>query len=497
MDAVIVGLLGISLAGTVVGSMGNQITNSLVGSLGSMLGGLVTTPSGGTNPGPAPTPGRTRPVATEAEPTTEQPVEAATQPTRGERVKTAFKEQSGHARARIGDWLSGGDLDPVDVIQAATEKKQRKRTASIAQQNRIVAEAHGRLAVAKMRAEAAASRRQRVRSRHTRWPGCRRGVEAGAAQASPVMPPTDREISNVRHRQEGRTRGIPRRGRLRALPVTGAAVEQAVSGQPLILAALGTASGYGWYLVSRPFVDGQPAPAPMEQLAAPVDMVKTEQPGGRDFNAPPPPALTVQQLEEALRKIGEVRATSRSKSSPCRSAIRRATPPSSSTCRRRRTVAELKKKLEEFAGAIGRDSTMVDVEKAGTAVRTSLWITDRGPVRRHPAVAAYQEPLPDRRLEGRCARRLEQARQHDPPADHSSNIAIGGGMTRSGKGVGASNLAVGASFDPRINLRIVAGKNNGEWDAYAKAGVASHVLQARPEPASSPSSTRSSPTRPA
>ncbi|HEY9375231.1 hypothetical protein [Streptomyces sp.] len=39
-DAVLVGLLGISLAGTVVGGMGSQLTNSLVGSLGTMLGGL-------------------------------------------------------------------------------------------------------------------------------------------------------------------------------------------------------------------------------------------------------------------------------------------------------------------------------------------------------------------------------------------------------------------------------------------------------------------------
>ncbi|MFE0794745.1 hypothetical protein [Streptomyces mutabilis] len=39
-DAVLVSLLGVSLAGTVVGSMGSELTNSLVGSLGNMLGGL-------------------------------------------------------------------------------------------------------------------------------------------------------------------------------------------------------------------------------------------------------------------------------------------------------------------------------------------------------------------------------------------------------------------------------------------------------------------------
>ncbi|MFE5368162.1 hypothetical protein [Streptomyces mirabilis] len=39
-DAVLVSLLGISLAGTVVGTMGHQMTNSLFGSLGGVLGGL-------------------------------------------------------------------------------------------------------------------------------------------------------------------------------------------------------------------------------------------------------------------------------------------------------------------------------------------------------------------------------------------------------------------------------------------------------------------------
>jgi hypothetical protein len=45
-------------------------------------------------------------------------------------------------------------------------------------------------------------------------------------------------------------------------------------------------------------------------------------------------------------------------------------------------------------------------------------------------------------------------------------------MTRSGKGVGAANLVAGAGLDRRINLRVVAGKVNGEWDPYARTGVA-------------------------
>lgn len=39
-DAVIVGMFGIAISGTVIGGMGGSITNSLVGSLSSMLGGL-------------------------------------------------------------------------------------------------------------------------------------------------------------------------------------------------------------------------------------------------------------------------------------------------------------------------------------------------------------------------------------------------------------------------------------------------------------------------
>jgi hypothetical protein len=39
-DAVLVGLLGVALSGTVIGAMATQITNSGVGSLGGVLGGL-------------------------------------------------------------------------------------------------------------------------------------------------------------------------------------------------------------------------------------------------------------------------------------------------------------------------------------------------------------------------------------------------------------------------------------------------------------------------
>ena len=78
----------------------------------------------------------------------------APEPSRGDRIKAAFKEQSGHVKARTGDWLATRDLELLDVVQAATEAKQRKHTQRLAQQQRLVAEAHGRFAHAKMKADA-------------------------------------------------------------------------------------------------------------------------------------------------------------------------------------------------------------------------------------------------------------------------------------------------------------------------------------------------------
>lgn len=405
----------------------------------------------------------------------------AAEPTRKDRAKQVFAEQRGHAAARTKDWLATGDLDHVDVIQAAAEKKQRKHDEKLAQQQRTVAEAHARFVNAKMQAEisenggnprALTSYAGRVAAEETKL---------AALQATPVLPPTDREINNARTSKKASRAAMVAAGGLGSLTLLSNAIEQTVNGQPVLLAALGTAAGYGWYLVSRPFVEGQPAPAPtMVQLATPVDLVKTEQPGMREFNAPPPPALTVEELDQALRNIGEVKPNEQIQilAVPQRDGDGNTTvvfdlPP-------RTTVAELKKKLPKLAGALGRDASMVDIDKAGTEVRTSLWITDRDPfeaTRPSPLLAAPSQ--------------LDAWKDGVPVAWNKRGITIRlainnqsfviAGATRSGKGVGASNLVAGASFDPRINLRIVAGKNNGEWDAYAKAGVAATYF--KPDPA--------------
>jgi hypothetical protein len=424
-------------------------------------------------------------VATEAEPAVieQQPDKETEGPTRGERMKAAFGVQRGHFAARTKDWLATGDLDQVDVIQLATERKQRKYSEQIAQQQRIVAEAHGRLAHAKMRAEAG----EGVGAGTFSTLGGRVAAEEAklaAMQATPVLPPTDREISNTRHGKKATRAAILAGGGLGSLPVLGSAIGMAANGQPLLLAALGTAAGYGWYLVSRPFVDGQPVPAPSmeaQTLAAPVDLTKSEpQPGVRAFDAPPPPALTVQQLEEALRKIGMVKGDDQLQilAVPQREKDGNTTVVFDLPAGQK--VATLQQKIEEFAGAIGRDSTMVDIEKAGSAVRTSLWITDEDPFENtRPSPLIKQPTQLDAFKEGVPVGWGKRGNTVKLPIS-TSNIVIGGG-TRSGKGVGASNLAVGSTFDPRINLRIVAGKNNGEWDPYARAGIASTYF--KPDPA--------------
>jgi hypothetical protein len=426
-------------------------------------------------------------VATEIEPqhTEQQPQEPA-EPTRGDRIKAAFAEQRGNAGARTRDWLAGGDLDEVDVIQLATDRKQRKQAEKVAQQERRAAEARGRFHMAKAQAENGETGRP-VHGNVAALAGrvAQEEAKLEALRATPMLPPTDREIAAARNGKKAGRAAMLAGGGLGSLPVLGAAVEQAATGQPLLLAALGTAAGYGWYLVSRPFDAGQPAPAPImeapQMLAAPaVDLVKPEaQPGVREFNAPPPPALTVEELELALRNIGEVKPNEQIQilAVPQRDKEGNTTvvfdlPP-------RTKVANLVRKIEEFAGALGRDSMMIDVTKAGTELRTSLWMTDRDP---------FEEARPSPLL--KAPSQIDAFKDGVPVAWAKrgntirlpisiSNIAIGGG-TRSGKGVGASNLAVGSTFDPRINLRVVAGKNNAEWNPYAATGNASTYF--KPDP---------------
>ncbi|MEF9521311.1 hypothetical protein [Streptomyces sp. RB13] len=207
-----------------------------------------------------------------AKPPTIEAETETTEPSRMDRAKAAFATQRGHATARTKDWLAGNDLDQVDIIQAATLKKQRKHDDKVAHQQRIVAEAHGRLHHAKTQAENG----ETVSAGTLPSLGGRAAQEEAklaALQATIVLPPTDREINAVRSgKKMGRAAAVAGGG-VATLPVLGTVLEQAATGQPLLLIAVGTAASFGWYLISRPFLARQADDAPF--VDAPVSLPAT------------------------------------------------------------------------------------------------------------------------------------------------------------------------------------------------------------------------------
>lgn len=145
------------------------------------------------------------------------------------------------------------------------------------------------------------------------------------------------------------------------------------------------------------------------------------------------------------------------------------------------TVTDLRKKTEAIAAALGRDVTMVDITKAGHAGRASLWTASTDPFEKpRPSPLLLDETGPiDSWRDGVPVAYGKRWNTVRLPIVNQNGIA--GGGTRSGKGVAASNIAVGVAMDPLVNLRIVAGKENGEWNPYAKAGVASTYFKPSPE----------------
>lgn len=244
-------------------------------------------------------------MATETEPPyTEQDMEPeAAEPTRADRAKAAFKEQRGHAAARTKDWLAGGDLDHVDVIQLATDNKQRKYDQKLMQQQRIVAEAHARFHAAKTRAELSenggnagslASLAGRVAAEE---------AKLASAQAQPVLPPTDREIAAARTGKKAGRAAMLAGGGLGSLPVLGTAVEQAATGQPMLLLAIGAGATWGWYIMSRPFVRGeQGVEAPFALTPASLTpALMGEQTGGASPTIGGNVVMHVEQLPEGAK----------------------------------------------------------------------------------------------------------------------------------------------------------------------------------------------------
>ncbi|MDQ0758721.1 hypothetical protein [Streptomyces canus] len=196
-----------------------------------------------------------RPDYAPAAPVAEDVHKEATEQTRGDRIKAALKEQHGHASARTKDWLAGGDLDPVTVIQLATDKKQRKHAEQVAQQERRAAEARGRFHVAKQQADVEEGNQSAAR-RLAPLAGQAASEEARleSLRNTPVLPPNDREINAAQQGKKAQRAAILAGGGVMSLPVLGTAVEQAATGQPLILAFVAAGASWGWYVISRPFV---------------------------------------------------------------------------------------------------------------------------------------------------------------------------------------------------------------------------------------------------
>ncbi|MET8113778.1 hypothetical protein [Streptomyces prasinus] len=221
-------------------------------------------------------------------------------PSRGDRIKATAKEQYGHATARTKDWLAGGDLDPVTVIQLATDAKQRKADAKLAQQQRLAAEAHGRFAHAKARSEAG----EPVSANTLASLGGRVAAEESklaALQALPVLPPTDREVNAARTSKKAGRAAIVAGGGVASLPLVGAAIEQAATGQPMLLAVVTTAAGYGWYLISRPFVRSQAGEAPFGMAPASLPATFQAEPTGGAMGVGSHVVMNVEQLAEGAR----------------------------------------------------------------------------------------------------------------------------------------------------------------------------------------------------
>jgi S-DNA-T family DNA segregation ATPase FtsK/SpoIIIE len=220
------------------------------------------------------------------------------QPSRTDRAKTAFATQRSHATARTKDWLAARDIDPVTAIQLATDNKQRKHDTKVAHQQRITAEAHGRLAGAKLQAE---NGEGTISSGTLASLGGRAAAEESrlaALQATVVLPPTDREINTARTSKKAGRAAIVAGGGLGTLSVLGGAIEQAATGQPMLLAVVATGVGYGWYLISRPFVRGQAGEAPFPMAPASLPATFQAEPAGGATGIGSHVVMNVEQLAD-------------------------------------------------------------------------------------------------------------------------------------------------------------------------------------------------------
>jgi DNA segregation ATPase FtsK/SpoIIIE, S-DNA-T family len=403
-----------------------------------------------------------------------------------ERVVAQVRTGRARARARVGDWTMARELDDADqaLAEVRVDRDRRNEKAISAHHSEM------RMLRKKMTALAQA------------------GDEKGAAQigialesmkvAGPMLVEDD-----VTRRDVERLRWQRRLTRIGMLAAGGYGALTLGFGHPLMLPVeIGGALVAVWQMgKDRPEEEPLPGPSllPAQQVMAPdrtAEMMSLVQPAPWSagdsgeapvppvpdvplFDAPPPPALSEETLLTALKaaRIPGFGPDSTVKilAAPAWGEDGTATTVFDMPV----TVSAVQKKLDELAGALGRSRSMIDVTKAGAENRASLWLSDSDP---------FDKPRPSPLLKHTGG--LDAWRDGVPvgytkrgavialPIKNSSFVIAG--MTRSGKGVGASNLLSGAALDVRINLRIVAGKVNGEFDAYARAGVAATYFKQSP-----------------
>jgi DNA segregation ATPase FtsK/SpoIIIE, S-DNA-T family len=389
------------------------------------------------------------------------------------KAKAAYGDQKVRVGARVKAWFATADVTDVQLGEQVVNRKRKQVQQADESLIREVARQRSRLTEAKIRAardgDGSSTEVERING-DLAAAEARLEIRAAEGPALAILPPTSGEV--------GRARWSKKAGRVAIVIAGGLAWSRGIAAEPIVLLLSAGGAPFGWWYLSRPLeVDAQPGTVSLvkgpAQVAAPMAAASPygASPSSPAFDAPAPPALDEAVLTKALRDCGAIGRdqTVTILSAPAWGPDGTATIvfdlPSGGS------VAKFRTKAEEFAGALGRDSSMIDITKAGTAVRVSLWMSDIDPfadVRPSPlmthkgGIDAWKDGIPvawAKRGNAICLPVM------------NSNFLIAG-MTRSGKGVGAANLAAGAAMDVRINLRVVAGKANGEWDSYAKAGVA-------------------------
>jgi hypothetical protein len=403
------------------------------------------------------------------------------------RVAAEFRQGRARAKTRVGDWTMAREMDDEDqaLAEVRVDRDKRNEKAISAHHTEMRALRKKMTALAQAGDEKAAARI---------------GIALEAMQSAGPMLVED----DVTRRDVDRLRWQRRLTRIGVLAAGGYGALTLGFEHPLMLPVeVGGALVAVWQMgKDRPEKEPKPGSAliPAQPVAVPdrtAEMMSQIEPAPwsagdnsgeapapaaplvPDFDAPPPPALSEETLVAALRSARipgfGPDSTVRILAAPAWGEDGTATTVFDMPV----TVTAVTKKLDELAGALGRSRSMIDVTKAGAENRASLWLSDSDP---------FDKPRPSPLL--KHTKGLDAWRDGVPvgytkrgevvalPIKNSSFVIAG--MTRSGKGVGASNLLSGAALDVRVNLRIVAGKVNGEFDAYARAGVAATYFKQSP-----------------